>query len=530
MPAILDVAIGTIFVFLLFSLVVSALNEFILSKFDQRAKFLHMGLQELFGEASDATKTAWRKGHWLRTLGGLATRIPLIKGDWTHRFYNHGLINALSRSDKPEGSSPSYVPAGAFVTALLDLLSHPPRLVPSATAPAAAPATGPATPAWQRMALLKLLDGLIQWIESLAAAEQLTPQTVAAVTSAAAKITTLATDLAPAAPAGLVTACTGAATAADLLAAARALAADLRLAPVGEQMTAANVESWIAALETGRLKESLQALFTAVEGDVDRFKTAVEGWFNDTMDRVSGWYKRFAQKWMIGIAFVLAAVLNVDTVRIVKELSNNPNLAKAVSAQAESYAKGNHPQLSAEDLKTAHDEKEKKIDAAKQALEEARKAADGGKVAAAQEQLDAAIGADAAEAAFQANLKALRETGIPLGWDNPKLRQQLGLDRMEIPPTGTFWEVVAVPFWSAWGYIKVVFTHPGDFLFLCGGWLLTAVAASLGAPFWFDLLGKLINIRSSGKAPDEKDSNLKDKAGAPASLNRAPGSAPVANA
>ena len=49
MPPILDVAIGTIFVFLLFSLVVSALNEVILSWFEQRVKFLHMGLQELFG-------------------------------------------------------------------------------------------------------------------------------------------------------------------------------------------------------------------------------------------------------------------------------------------------------------------------------------------------------------------------------------------------------------------------------------------------------------------------------------------------
>ena len=42
MPAVLDVAIGTVFVILLFSLVVSALNEFLLSKFDQRAKFLHI--------------------------------------------------------------------------------------------------------------------------------------------------------------------------------------------------------------------------------------------------------------------------------------------------------------------------------------------------------------------------------------------------------------------------------------------------------------------------------------------------------
>ncbi len=37
------------------------------------------------------------------------------------------------------------------------------------------------------------------------------------------------------------------------------------------------------------------------------------------------------------------------------------------------------------------------------------------------------------------------------------------------------------------------------------GFLITALALSLGAPFWFDLLKKLISIRSSGVNPDEKN-------------------------
>jgi hypothetical protein len=32
--------------------------------------------------------------------------------------------------------------------------------------------------------------------------------------------------------------------------------------------------------------------------------------------------------------------------------------------------------------------------------------------------------------------------------------------------------------------------------------LVTAMALSLGAPFWFDMLNKVINLRSSGKPPD----------------------------
>jgi len=33
------------------------------------------------------------------------------------------------------------------------------------------------------------------------------------------------------------------------------------------------------------------------------------------------------------------------------------------------------------------------------------------------------------------------------------------------------------------------------------GLLLTTGAVSLEAPFWFDVLNKLVNIRSSGKQP-----------------------------
>src|SRR5262249_39777966 len=46
------------------------------------------------------------------------------------------------------------------------------------------------------------------------------------------------------------------------------------------------------------------------------------------------------------------------------------------------------------------------------------------------------------------------------------------------------------------------------------GWIITALAASLGGPFWFDLLNKLVNLRSTGKPPSKSDK--KDPEGAPA--------------
>jgi len=36
------------------------------------------------------------------------------------------------------------------------------------------------------------------------------------------------------------------------------------------------------------------------------------------------------------------------------------------------------------------------------------------------------------------------------------------------------------------------------------GWLITAVASVFGAPFWFDMLGKLVQLRGAGPKPGEK--------------------------
>ena len=47
-----------------------------------------------------------------------------------------------------------------------------------------------------------------------------------------------------------------------------------------------------------------------------------------------------------------------------------------------------------------------------------------------------------------------------------------------------------------------------DFNKICG-LLVTALAASLGAPFWFDVLNKFMSVRGTGKAPEEKPKDPK---------------------
>jgi hypothetical protein len=43
------------------------------------------------------------------------------------------------------------------------------------------------------------------------------------------------------------------------------------------------------------------------------------------------------------------------------------------------------------------------------------------------------------------------------------------------------------------------------------GLLLTAIAVSLGAPFWFDLLNKLVSLRAAGKPPGKTSEGKSEK-------------------
>jgi hypothetical protein len=42
----------------------------------------------------------------------------------------------------------------------------------------------------------------------------------------------------------------------------------------------------------------------------------------------------------------------------------------------------------------------------------------------------------------------------------------------------------------------------GDWLVKVLGWLVTGLAVSLGAPFWFDLLNRVVDLRGAGRRPE----------------------------
>jgi hypothetical protein len=82
----------------------------------------------------------------------------------------------------------------------------------------------------------------------------------------------------------------------------------------------------------------------------------------------------------------------------------------------------------------------------------------------------ATTGAPASADCLNTTITGLRELKLPLGWSSQRFAEMKAMD---------FWQVVTKLF----------------------GLLLTTVAASLGAPFWFDQLNRLGSLRNVGTKP-----------------------------
>jgi hypothetical protein len=71
----------------------------------------------------------------------------------------------------------------------------------------------------------------------------------------------------------------------------------------------------------------------------------------------------------------------------------------------------------------------------------------------------------------------LEELGVPVGWDES---------------SRAVWRPHAVWRIWEWGWAQLGFV---------AGWLLTGILVTLGAPFWFDLLTKVVSLRNNGPKP-----------------------------
>jgi hypothetical protein len=109
---------------------------------------------------------------------------------------------------------------------------------------------------------------------------------------------------------------------------------DLVTPTISGPITLPNLVDGINALPEGEVKKTLVALVTNVGGDLGKAQRNIEHWFDDAMDRVSGWYKRSAQLWTAIIAVALTISANADTMKIARQLWANPTVRSELIDQA----------------------------------------------------------------------------------------------------------------------------------------------------------------------------------------------------
>jgi len=173
-----------------------------------------------------------------------------------------------------------------------------------------------------------------------------------------------------------------------------------------------------------QLNDWIRGLYARAGGRLGPIHQEIAGWFDGAMDRVSGWYKRRAQRMSFIVALVVAAGLNVDAINVTQTLWNRPAL----------LSEGVVTQLATRSLSQAGSQP----------------------------------GGEQSGVGVNSVITALDSAGSLIGWNG----FISGTD----------------PRYSTHGVVMMVL-----------GWLVSAGASLFGAPFWFDLLQRIVKVRGTGR-------------------------------
>lgn len=251
----------------------------------------------------------------------------------------------------------------------------------------------------------------------------------------------------------------------------------------------------IDEMNASPLREVFRSFHSQAGGDVEKLKKLIQEWYENQMDRVSGWYKTSQKKKYYAFGLIVAIALNVDSIYLFNSVNLNADLRDKLVNYADGFA-GELEKLTKEEREST----ENQIKALKSiGLVDSIK--DKEQIIAEHNQYLLAL--DSAEQDLTAKVimvnSALNELGVPIGWDRKhaplswlpcKKKNKCKDDKVELPDKLIDYHHKRNSKFS-WKYLIFYFI---------GVWL-TAKCLSFGAPFWFDALMKLVNIRRSGNKP-----------------------------
>ena len=447
LTTVINILLGLIFTWLVFSVAAMYVQEAL-------AAFFH-----------------WRSRMLESTLRNMLTDAVL-----TDQFYNHPLIRALY-TGKDNANKPSYIPASQFAHVLFDLVL-------------AAPSEASLIQQqlyrlrweigrlhfWERKEAQKRLNLILALTRRALVSDAGQEAFGTAIETVRNEIYKFGNDY-PKMQEAIKTALSTVKSQKDQIDALRAE----EQSPEQDANKAKQIQRYrlgVAAMSIihPRFKQTMRVLLSPLdepdaqlESMLTRAQQATVDWFNSSMDRLSGWYKRRAQ-WVAGIIGIgLVLLFNTDSLYLANQLWRDTVLRDTLASQATQVAS----QTSAD-----------------------------------------------APTAEQVYLLKGQFSGmnLPVGWFGspiPLMQNGLiqGLD--EKPHAcGLLWlaneDIMGIPI-AGQCYPIVNAPRTGDF----PGWIMkllglavTGLAVAQGAPFWFDILKKVINVRFSGANPVEAQKNV----------------------
>jgi hypothetical protein len=97
--------------------------------------------------------------------------------------------------------------------------------------------------------------------------------------------------------------------------------------------TTAGMKTEIAKINNPQIEQLLNGVVDRAGGNVAQVRNALATWFDSSMDRVSGVYKRRTQWVSFVIALAITVTMNVNTVQVAKTLWRQPEMTKTLSVE-----------------------------------------------------------------------------------------------------------------------------------------------------------------------------------------------------
>jgi hypothetical protein len=86
----------------------------------------------------------------------------------------------------------------------------------------------------------------------------------------------------------------------------------------------------VAAISDPQIRDLVAGVVNRTSGDVKKIETEIGEWFDNSMDRLSGTFKRWTQLATFVIALVFAFAVNLDSLRVATQIWQHPAIAEGL--------------------------------------------------------------------------------------------------------------------------------------------------------------------------------------------------------